>query len=190
MLRRWCAVALESGTRAPKFRPKIPRFFRNLAPSPPRPSHHARQTPARAISRRRRKPSPRGYRGGSDATRREGADATATKCEMTGNRKARWRGRRRDISFHRPAHPAPVALPVFPASPPFSPSGPPLLPGFWPPPLLRPARRKVPSRRRGRFSCDITEIAGIFAPFFLAVFACFSGPALHFPAQQRSSGVA
>ena len=63
------------------------------------------------------------------------------------------------------AHPAPVALPVIPPRPPPSPLRPDpsarLLAPF--PPPDSPGGRPLPPERA--FSCEITEIAGVFAPF-------------------------
>ena len=167
----FCAVFSWSRTRIP---PQNSPIFRNLAPpaSPARPStalmRKTGQPLARAIVATAKKAVVAGERDGSDATRRE----AGARRDILGS--ARLRGMRgttaRVPSRHQLPPSAPpgirglscfsrLALPFSPApGPPFS------------PPRLSPSARLlapflpssrpegVPSRRRGLFSCEITEV--------------------------------
>ena len=108
----------------------------------------------------------------------EDAGATFTKCEITGNRKARRRGCRRTIGFP----PQPSGLPGIPIPFPFSrlvPPRPLLLPGLLapspigsPPPRFSPGPSEgVSSRQRGPFRARLRKLLA-FSPRF----AVFSHP--------------
>ena len=141
----------ERHKKRPFFR-NLARFFRNLAPSarPAPPTMHAKRR-REQLERRRRKPSSRGMG-------RKRYDAPPAGAPALQPRSARLRetekhadGFRRNSGFHRPDRPA-SRFPPRSSAP-----GSPLLSGLCP--RFRPSSRPegVPSRRRGHFSCEITE---------------------------------
>ena len=178
---------------APEFRPKIPRFSVISHPfsviSHPRPSlqsrlpHHARRTPARAIGTTAKKVVVAGY--GAEAMRRDAKrrrQRSITKCGITGNRKARRRGRRRDSGFQRPAHPAPVALPVVSPLPRlFSVR---IAPSVWPlPPVspLAPPGGRLPPAGGGIFRARLRKKLAFLRRFSIFSHLNFAPKSPRFP---------
>ena len=105
---------------------------------------------------------------GTEAMRRdadEGADATATKCEITGNASSHDGGGDGATSPPSPARPASQFPPRCSRLASFSPPVPPLLSDFWPSSPLRPDRRALPPAGGGIFRARLRKLLA-FSPHF------------------------
>ena len=100
-----------------------------------------------------------------DETRSEGAGATASKCESTGNASSHDGGGDGATSPPSPARPASQFPPRYSRLASFSPPVPPLLSDFWPSSPLRPDRRALPPAGGGIFRARLRKLLA-FSPHF------------------------